>query len=91
MLKFLKKCYELSRKFVSLVSFQYSGDILTKSLKNTLFPCLTESKRENLLFYSRQLRRKELEDAPEKVKELVESLRADLTEFVEVTEEAQLT
>ena len=30
----------------------------------------------------------ELENAPEKVKELVRSLRADFTEFIEVTEEA---
>jgi len=30
----------------------------------------------------------ELENAPEKVKELVKSLRADLTEFIETTEEA---
>lgn len=30
----------------------------------------------------------ELENAPDKVKELVKSLRADLTEFIETTEEA---
>ena len=30
----------------------------------------------------------ELENAPEKVKDLVKSLRADLTEFIETTEEA---
>lgn len=30
----------------------------------------------------------ELEDAPEKVKNLVKSLRADLTEFIETTDEA---
>jgi predicted nucleic acid-binding protein len=30
----------------------------------------------------------ELENAPEKVKELVKSLRADLTEFIETTDEA---
>lgn len=30
----------------------------------------------------------ELENAPEKVKELVKSLKADLTEFIEITDEA---
>lgn len=47
-------------------------------------------KGEFIILFS-TVTQEELEDAPEKVKELVESLRADLTEFVEVTEEAQLT
>jgi predicted nucleic acid-binding protein len=42
---------------------------------------------EFIILYS-TVTQDELEDAPEKVKELVKSLRADLTEFIETTDEA---
>lgn len=43
--------------------------------------------REFIILYS-TVTQDELENAPEKVKELVKSLRADLTEFIETTDEA---
>lgn len=42
---------------------------------------------EFVILYS-IVKQDELENAPEKVKELVKSLRADLTEFIEITDEA---
>ena len=42
---------------------------------------------EFIILYS-TVTQDELESAPERVKELVKSLRADLTEFIETTEEA---
>jgi predicted nucleic acid-binding protein len=42
---------------------------------------------EFIILYS-TVKQDELENAPEKVKELVKSLRADLTEFIEITDEA---
>jgi predicted nucleic acid-binding protein len=42
---------------------------------------------EFIILYS-TVTQDELENAPEKVKELVKSLRADLTEFIEATDEA---
>jgi predicted nucleic acid-binding protein len=42
---------------------------------------------EFIILYS-TVKQDELENAPEKVKELVKSLRADLTEFIETTDEA---
>jgi predicted nucleic acid-binding protein len=42
--------------------------------------------REFIILYS-TVTQDELEYAPEKVKELVKSLRAELTEFIEITEE----
>jgi predicted nucleic acid-binding protein len=44
-------------------------------------------KGEFIILYS-TITQDELEHAPEKVKELVKSLRADLTEFIETTDEA---
>ena len=61
---------------------------MTKSSKNILFLCLKESKKESSLFSTRKLLRRNLKNAPEKVKELVKSLSAELTEFIEITEEA---
>lgn len=45
------------------------------------------NKGEFIILYS-TVTQDELENAPEKVKELVKSLRADLTEFMETTDEA---
>jgi predicted nucleic acid-binding protein len=42
---------------------------------------------EFIILYS-TVTQDELENAPEKVKELVKSLRTDLTEFIEITDEA---
>lgn len=42
---------------------------------------------EFIILYS-TVTQDELENAPEKVKDLVKSLRAELTEFIEITEEA---
>ena len=42
---------------------------------------------EFIILYS-TVTQDELENAPEKVKDLVKSLRADLTEFIEITDEA---
>lgn len=42
---------------------------------------------EFIILYS-TVTQDELENAPEKIKELVKNLRADLTEFIETTEEA---
>lgn len=42
---------------------------------------------EFIILYS-TVTQEELENAPERVKELVKSLRADLTEFIETTDEA---
>lgn len=44
-------------------------------------------KGEFIILYS-TVTQDELENAPERVKELVKSLRADLTEFIETTDEA---
>ncbi len=44
-------------------------------------------KGEFIILYS-TVTQDELENAPEKVKELVKSLRADLTEFIEISDEA---
>ena len=50
-----------------------------------LFDRITEG--EFIILYS-TVTQDELENAPEKVKELVNSLRVDLTEFIETTDEA---
>uniref|UniRef100_UPI00404AD450 type II toxin-antitoxin system VapC family toxin n=1 Tax=Gelidibacter sp. TaxID=2018083 RepID=UPI00404AD450 len=56
-----------------------------KELTIPLFDRIKEG--EFIILYS-TVTQDELENAPEKVKELVKSLRADITEFIETTEEA---
>lgn len=63
-------------------------DILTKNGNNIQFLSLKESIRENLFFYIQQLIKDLLEVAPENVKKLVKSIRADLTEFIDLINEA---
>jgi hypothetical protein len=48
---------------------------------------LTEKGGEYIILYS-TVTQEELENAPEMVKELVKSLKVDLTEFIETTDEA---
>lgn len=59
-----------------------------RSSLHILFRCLTESKKNEFILLYSTVTQDELENAPEKVKELVKSLKVEYTEFLEPTNEA---
>lgn len=64
------------------------GGHFDEEFKDHIIPLFDRIKDGEFIVIYSTVTQDELENAPEKVKELVKSLRADLTEFIETTEEA---
>jgi predicted nucleic acid-binding protein len=64
------------------------GGHFDEEFKEHTIPLFDRIKEEEFIILYSTVTQDELENAPEKVKELVKSLRADLTEFIEITDEA---
>ncbi len=64
------------------------GGYFDEEFKEHTIPLFNRIKKGEFIILYSTVTQDELENAPENVKELVKSLRADLTEFIEVTEEA---
>jgi predicted nucleic acid-binding protein len=64
------------------------GGHFDKEFKEHTIPLLNRIKGGEFIILYSTITQDELVNASEKVKELVKSLRADLTEFIEITEEA---
>jgi predicted nucleic acid-binding protein len=64
------------------------GGHFDEEFKEHTIPLFHRIKEGEFIILYSTVTQEELENAPEKVKELVKSLRADLTEFIETTDEA---
>jgi predicted nucleic acid-binding protein len=64
------------------------GGLFDDEFKKHTIPLFDRIKEGEFIILFSTVTQDELENAPEKVKELVKSLRADLTEFIEITDEA---
>ncbi|MDX2195754.1 MAG: PIN domain-containing protein [Cytophagales bacterium] len=64
------------------------GGHFDEEFKEHTIPLFERIKSGEFIILYSTVTQNELENAPEKVKELVKSLRADLTEFIETTDEA---
>ena len=64
------------------------GGIFDEEFKEHTIPLFDRIKAGDFVILYSTVTQDELENAPEKVKELVKSIRADLTEFIETTDEA---
>jgi len=64
------------------------GGHFDEEFKEHTIPLFDRIKSGEFIILYSTVTQDELENAPEKVKELVKSLRADLTEFIEITDEA---
>jgi predicted nucleic acid-binding protein len=63
------------------------GGHFDEEFKEHTIPLIGRIKEGEFIILYSTVTQDELENAPEKVKELVKSLRADLTEFIETTDE----
>ena len=64
------------------------GGHFDEEFKEHTIPLFERIKEGEFIILYSTVTQDELENAPEKVKDLVKGLRADLTEFIETTEEA---
>ena len=64
------------------------GGHFDEEFKEHTIPLFDRIKEGEFIILYSTVTQDEIENAPEKVKELINSLSADLTEFIEVTEEA---
>jgi len=64
------------------------GGCFDEEYKEHTIPLFDRIKAGEFIILYSTVTQDELENAPDKVKELVRSLRADLTEFIELTDEA---
>ena len=64
------------------------GGHFDEEFKDHTIPLFDRIKKSEFIILYSTVTQDELENAPDQVKELVKSLRADLTEFIETTDEA---
>ncbi|WP_409771722.1 type II toxin-antitoxin system VapC family toxin [Thermaurantimonas sp.] len=64
------------------------GGYFDEEFKEHTIPLFDRIKKGEFIVLYSAVTQEELENAPEKVKQFVESLNTDLTEFIEITEEA---